>query len=58
MKALSKANSAELEKYLGKVVNWNNKIAWLREIADIFKEDKNIPATMDNLTAIEVEYGL
>ncbi|HLA55707.1 MAG TPA: endonuclease III [Flavobacterium sp.] len=53
MKALSKANSAELEKYLGKVVNWGNKIAWLQEISGEVKEDKNIPKTMADLTALK-----
>lgn len=53
MAALSKANSATLEKYLGKVVNWNNKIAWLMEIAQEVQEDKNIPKTMEALTALK-----
>src|ERR1044071_3073817 len=50
MKALSKANSADLQKYLEKVRFNGNKIAWLQEIAETVKEDSNIPKTMKELT--------
>lgn len=53
MKALSKASSADLEKYVGKVRNSATKIGWLQEIASHLKEDKNIPATMKDLTALK-----
>lgn len=53
MKALSKANSAELHEYLAKVRFNGNKIAWLQEIAETVKEDKNIPKTMKELVALK-----
>lgn len=53
MAALSKANSADLHKYLEKVRFNANKIAWLQEIAETVKEDKNIPKTMKELTALK-----
>jgi len=53
MKALSKANTAELHEYLDKVRFNGNKIAWLQEIAETVKEDKNIPRTMKELVALK-----
>jgi len=53
MKALSKANSADLQKYLEKVRFNGNKIAWLQEIAETVKDDANIPKTMKELTALK-----
>jgi len=53
MKALSKANSAELTAALSDVRFHTNKIAWLQEIAETVKEDKNIPTTMKELTALK-----
>ena len=53
MKTLSKANSADLQKYLEKVRFNGNKIAWLQEIAETVKDDKNIPNTMKELTALK-----
>ena len=53
MKALSKANSADLQKYLEKVRFNGNKIAWLQEIAETVKDDKNIPNIMKELTALK-----
>lgn len=53
MKALSKANTAELHQYLDKVRFNGNKIAWLQEIAETVKEDKNIPKTMKELIALK-----
>ena len=53
MKALSEANSADLYKYLEKVRFNANKIAWLQEIAETVQEDKNIPSTMKELTALK-----
>jgi len=53
MKALSKANSAELHEYLAKVRFNGNKIAWLQEIAETVKKDKNIPKTMKDLIALK-----
>ncbi|MGV3459941.1 MAG: endonuclease III domain-containing protein [Flavobacterium sp.] len=53
MKALSKANTAELSEALAKVRFNVNKIAWLQEISSEVKEDKNIPTTMKELTALK-----
>ena len=53
MKALSKANTAELHQYLDKVRFNGNKIAWLQEIAETVKEDRNIPKTMKELVALK-----
>lgn len=53
MKALAKANTAELSEALAKVRFNANKIAWLQEIASEVREDKNIPTTMKELTALK-----
>lgn len=53
MKALSKANTAQLTEYLSEVRFHGNKIAWLQEIAETVKDDKNIPLTMKELTALK-----
>lgn len=53
MKALAKANTAGLMEYLEEVRFHQNKIAWLQEIAETVKEDKNIPKTMKELTALK-----
>jgi endonuclease-3 len=52
MRALSKASSADLLKYVSKVRNHDKKIGWLQDIAQEIKEDKNIPKTMAGLTAL------
>ena len=52
MKALSKADEASLFPYIGKVRNFGNKTKWLLELAARVKEDKNIPASMEELTAL------
>ena len=53
MKTLAKANTAQLTEYLSEVRFNGNKIAWLQEIAETVKEDKNIPNTMKELTALK-----
>lgn len=53
MKSLSKANSADLSKLLSKVRFHENKIGWLQQIAEEVKDDKNIPKTMKELTALK-----
>lgn len=53
MNALSKANSADLLKYLSGVRNHATKISWLQDIATTLKEDKNIPENMKDLTALK-----
>jgi len=53
MKALAKANTAQLTEALSEVRFHTNKITWLQEIAETVKEDKNIPLTMKELTALK-----
>jgi endonuclease III len=52
LKALSKAEAASLYPFISKVRNFNNKTKWLLELAATLKEDKNIPVTMAELTAL------
>lgn len=52
MKALSKANAESLYPFVGKVRNFGNKTKWLLEIASTVKADKNIPTTLEELTAL------
>ena len=52
MKALSKADDGSLFPLIGKVRNFGNKTKWLLGIAAQIKEDKNIPQTLEELTAL------
>lgn len=52
MKALAKADKEMLFKYISTVRNFGNKAKWLMELAQRVKEDKNIPLTMEGLTAL------
>src|SRR5688500_19704788 len=52
MKALAKADAASLTPYIGKVRNFGNKTKWLLELAAKIKQDKNIPTTLEALTAL------
>jgi endonuclease-3 len=52
MESLSKATPEMLFKYVGKVRNFGNKAKWLTAIAGKIKTDKNIPLTMEELTAL------
>ncbi len=52
MKALAKASAESLFPYIGKVRSSRKKTAWLLEIAQKIKEDKNIPTTLDELTTL------
>jgi endonuclease-3 len=52
MKALAKATEESLHQLLGKVRNFGNKTKWLMNLAKEVKQDKNIPLTMDELTAL------
>jgi endonuclease III len=52
MEALSKATPEELYPIIGKVRNFGNKAKWLTKIAQEVKTDKNIPVTMEGLTAL------
>ena len=52
MKALSKATAESLYPFVSKVRNFGNKTKWLLEIASTLKADKNIPTTLEELTAL------
>src|SRR6187399_2386453 len=52
MESLSRATPEDLFQYIGKVRNFGNKAKWLTSIAQQVKNDKNIPLTMDELTAL------
>lgn len=52
MEALGNATPETLFPYVGKVRNFGNKVKWLRAIAKQIKKDKNIPLTMEELTAL------
>lgn len=52
MKALAKADEPTLFRLLSSVRNFGNKSKWLLKLASEIKTDKNIPSTMDELTAL------
>jgi endonuclease III len=52
MAALSKATPAALKPYISKIRNHANKAQWLTGIAKTIKSDKNIPLTIEELTAL------
>jgi endonuclease-3 len=52
MKSLSHVTPEMLYPYIGKVRNFANKAKWLTSIAQQIKKDKNIPVTMEELTAL------
>jgi endonuclease-3 len=52
MKELSRAKPEELFPLIGSVTNFGNKAKWLVSIAQTVKEDKNIPKTIEGLTAL------
>jgi endonuclease III len=52
MKALSKADAESLYPFVSKIRNFGNKTKWLLEIAATLKADKNIPTTLEQLTAL------
>lgn len=53
LKALAKAGKDDLEPFVGKVRGFEKKADWLIGIARELKEDKNIPTTMKDLTALK-----
>lgn len=53
LKAFSKAEKEDLEPLIGKVRGFDKKADWLIGIAQELKEDKNIPTTMKDLTALK-----
>lgn len=52
MAALAKADAESLFPFVGKVRSSRKKTKWLLEIASQLKEDKNIPTTLEALTAL------
>ena len=52
MEALSNANEDTLAPFLRSIRNGRNKAKWLMGIAQKIKTDKNIPLTMEGLTAL------
>jgi endonuclease-3 len=52
MKSLSKADANALFPYINKVRNFGNKTKWLLELAATVKDDKKIPTTLEELTAL------
>ena len=52
MEALSQATAEALYPFIGAVRNFANKAKWMTELAQKIKKDKNIPLTLDELTAL------
>jgi endonuclease III len=52
MKSLAKADASALFPYISKVRNFGNKTKWLLELASTIKTDKNIPTSLEQLTAL------
>lgn len=52
LQSLAKANADMLYPFVSKVRNFRNKTKWLLEMASTLKADKNIPKTMEELTAL------
>lgn len=52
MKSLARADEEALYPFVRKIRNFGNKSKWLMQIAQTIKDDKKIPLTMDELTAL------
>ena len=52
MKALAKADAESLLPYINDVRNFGNKTKWLLALAAEIKDNKNIPTTLEALTAL------
>ena len=52
MPSLARATPESLFPFISKVRNFGNKTNWLIKLAQEIKQDKNIPLTMDELTAL------
>ena len=53
MESLAVSNIEALIPHISKVRNFGTKASWIIEIAKTTKEDKNIPLTMEELTALK-----
>jgi endonuclease III len=52
LKTLAKANDEAIINIISKVRNFGNKTKWLMQLAQTLKGDKNIPLSMEALTAL------
>jgi endonuclease-3 len=52
IKSLARAEEDVMHSLLSKVRNFGNKTKWLMSLAKQIKDDKNIPLTLDELTAL------
>ncbi|MBI3512028.1 MAG: endonuclease III [Bacteroidetes bacterium] len=52
MASLARADESALFPFISKVRNFGNKTKWLLQIAQKVKDDKKIPLTMEELTAL------
>ncbi|MBI1766885.1 MAG: endonuclease III [Bacteroidetes bacterium] len=52
MKALARADAESLLPYINDVRNFGNKTKWLLALAAEIKDNKNIPTTLETLTAL------
>lgn len=52
MRSLARADEETLHRYIGKVRNFGNKTKWLLSMAQQIKDDKKIPLTLEELTAL------
>ncbi|MES2568299.1 MAG: endonuclease III [Bacteroidota bacterium] len=52
LKVLANSSIDSLIPFISKVRNFGNKANWIIQIAKTLKEDKNIPLTMEGLTAL------
>ncbi|HXG37373.1 MAG TPA: endonuclease III [Bacteroidota bacterium] len=52
MKALATAKPEDLYRYIKHVRNFATKARWLTQIATTLEDDKNIPATLEELTKL------
>lgn len=52
MVSLAKADEEAVFPFISSVRNFGNKTKWLMELSRKLKEDKNIPLTMEELTAL------
>lgn len=53
VESLSVSNVESFIPHISKVRNFGNKAKWIVEIAQTLKKDKNIPLTMEGLTALK-----
>ena len=52
MKSLARADEEALMPFVRKIRNFGNKMKWLMQLSQTIKDDKKIPLTMEELTAL------